>query len=376
MPTKLVAHEQAIARIFSNDYVFRIPAYQRPYAWTTEQARELLDDLLDFIKARPGDIEDVPPYFLGSIVLIKTDTLPDSDVVDGQQRLTTLTILLSAIRTAVDEENATDITQLIYEKGSQILGTQDRFRLSLRDRDREFFQKYAQRENGLTALLELVDAETDSQRNIRDNARLFVSRIRSMSEAERLRLAQFIVTRCYLVVVATPDLDSAYRIFSVLNTRGLNLEATDILKAQIIGGLPQGKRQIYTDRWESIEEDLGRSSFGELFSHIRMVYRKAKPQGTLLSEFKDHVLSQMQPAQFVDDVLSPMALVYEEIADESYSSAEGAERVNECFKWLNRLEFNDWVPPAIAYAVTLPPGPTLSASISMSRKWVSPLSSA
>jgi uncharacterized protein DUF262 len=204
----------------------------------------------------------------------------------------------------VSERNAADITQLIYEKGSQILGTQDRFRLSLRDRDREFFQKYVQKENGLTELLELIDVDTDSQRNIRDNARLFVSRIQMMSEPERLRLAQFMVTRCYLVTVATPDLNSAFRIFSVLNTRGLNLEGTDILKAQIVGGLPEQQRKSYTERWEDIEEELGRVSFGELFSHIRMIYRKAKPQGTLLTEFREHVLKEMQPDHFIDDVLN------------------------------------------------------------------------
>src|SRR5687767_12400445 len=135
MPTKLTAHEQPISRIFSNDYVFRIPPYQRPYAWSTEQAGELFDDLIDFMQSRPGVVDDMPPYFLGSIVLIKAENSPDADVVDGQQRLTTLTLLLSAIRHNVDSANATDLTQLIYEKGSQILGTQDRFRLSLRDRD-------------------------------------------------------------------------------------------------------------------------------------------------------------------------------------------------------------------------------------------------
>ena len=129
MSSALTAHEQAISRIFSNDYVFRIPDYQRPYAWTTEQARDLFDDLTSFMAAAPGDVEDMPPYFLGSIVLIKSDTSPNADVVDGQQRLTTLTLLLSAIRASVQTDGASDITQLLYEKGSQILGTRDRFRL-------------------------------------------------------------------------------------------------------------------------------------------------------------------------------------------------------------------------------------------------------
>jgi uncharacterized protein with ParB-like and HNH nuclease domain len=127
MPSALVAHEQPVSRIFSNDYVFNIPNYQRPYAWTTEEARDLLDDLLSFMSGSGGNVEPVPPYFLGSIVLIKSDTAPNADVVDGQQRLTTLTLLLSAIRANAPEKEAADITQLIYEKGSKILGTQDRF---------------------------------------------------------------------------------------------------------------------------------------------------------------------------------------------------------------------------------------------------------
>jgi hypothetical protein len=175
--------------------------------------------------------------------------------------------------------------------------------------------------------------------------------LKALSETERLRLAQFVVTRCYLVVVATPDLNSAYRIFSVLNTRGLDLSATDILKAQVIGAVPERLRDGYTKKWEDTEEDLGREAFGELFSHIRMIYRKAKPQGTLLDEFREHVIKDMQPTTFIDGVLIPIANVYEELTNAAYSSTERADRVNEYLKWLNRLEFNDWLPPALAFAV-------------------------
>jgi uncharacterized protein with ParB-like and HNH nuclease domain len=101
MSKTLIAHEQSLTKIFSDDYVFSIPGYQRPYAWTTEQARELFDDLSGFMERDTGPIEEIPPYFLGSIVLIKAESSPMADVVDGQQRLTTLTILLAAIRASV-----------------------------------------------------------------------------------------------------------------------------------------------------------------------------------------------------------------------------------------------------------------------------------
>lgn len=349
MSKTLVAHEQSLSKIFSDDYVFRIPGYQRPYAWTTEQARELFEDLTGFMLADGGLVEDMPPYFLGSIVLIKDDASPHADVVDGQQRLTTLTILLAAIRASVNPKHAAEVTPLIYERGSAIRGTQDRFRLTLRERDSDFFQSYVQREDGFATLLQLKDSVSDSQTNIRANAQLFADRLEKLSEEERIRLAQFIVTRCYLVVVSTPDLDSAYRIFSVLNSRGLDLSATDILKAQVIGSIPDAQKTVYTRKWEDAEEDLTREGFGDLFSHIRMIYRKSKPQGTLLKEFNDHVTEIKSPARFIDGVLLPVARAYEEILDASYESTAHAEEVNAHLRWLNRLEFTDWVPPALAF---------------------------
>lgn len=359
MAKTLVAHEESLSRIFSDDYVFRIPGYQRPYAWTREQARELIDDLLDFMAANEGDVAEMPPYFLGSIVLIKQESQPDADVVDGQQRLTTLTLLLAAIRSTVSPENASHITPLLYERGNPIKGTQDRFRLQLRERDRDFFQKYVQRESGFDRLLKLNDKLPDSQENIRSNAKLYAERLSSIDESLRLRLAQFIVTRCFLVSVATPDLDAAYRIFSVLNSRGLDLSATDILKAEIIGAIPEGKRAAYTRKWEDAEEDLGREEFSELFSHIRMIYRRAKPKGTLLKEFKEHVDDARDPVRFIDNILLPISEAYEEVSDAAYSSTERAEAVNESLRWLNRLEFKDWMPPALAFAVRFRNDPAL-----------------
>ena len=160
--------------------------------------------LTGFMEAAPGKVEDMPPYFLGSIVLIKSEISPNADVVDGQQRLTTLTLLLSGIRAAVPSLGAADITQLLYEKGSQILGTHDRFRLTLRSRDEEFFQRYVQKEGGFNQLIALPEQSSDSRRNLLANAVLFRDRLADMTEQERLNLAQFIVTRCFLVTVATP----------------------------------------------------------------------------------------------------------------------------------------------------------------------------
>ena len=97
------AHERTIGQIFSDSYGFEIPPYQRPYAWEEDQTRELLEDLIDAM-----DNKDVSGgiYFLGSIVLIKSPNDSQSKIVDGQQRLTTLTILLSVLRDLTTDARA------------------------------------------------------------------------------------------------------------------------------------------------------------------------------------------------------------------------------------------------------------------------------
>lgn len=363
MVQTLTAKEQSLAKIFSDDYVFTIPGYQRPYSWGKEHAQELLEDLLGAVNSAPQNLAEAAPYFMGSIVLIKGETSPESTVVDGQQRLTTLTLLLSAIRSSVHEADVqSGITKRIYEHGDVVSATQARYRLSLRERDRNFFRQYVQHEDGLQALVKLTQLLPDAQERLRANAEVFLTMLGKLTQPELVRLVQFIITRCYLVSVATPDLDSAYRIFGVLNSRGLDLSATDILKAEVIGGIGPELRDPYTQKWEDEEEDLGRDEFNDLFGHIRMVYRKAKPQGTLLKEFKEHVKPALQPRLFVDEVLLPMAQAFRALLGADYSSQIHAEQINEYLYWLNRLEFKDWVPPALSFMVRYRQQPELLLS--------------
>ena len=270
-PVTIQGSEKPIAKVFSDDFAFTIPNYQRPYAWTTEEAGELLEDLFIAINSDKKSVDDLNPYFLGSVVLIKGEK-PDSQIVDGQQRLVTMTILLSAIRSLVGEKEAKDISTMVYEKGNMILGTPDRNRLTIRERDNKFFQEYIQVEGGIEKLKGSDEILTESCQNIRENAKLFLSRLEKLTEQKRVFLASFIALRCFIVVVSTPDLNSAYRIFSVLNDRGLDLSLTDILKAEVIGKIDKTDENLYTKKWEDIEDNLGRNSFENLFAHIRMIY--------------------------------------------------------------------------------------------------------
>lgn len=353
MPTTIHATEKPLSEIFSNYFAFSIPPYQRPYSWTIEQASELLTDILSFLGNDSCPIAEVNPYFLGSIVLIKSEgndaKSTEADVVDGQQRLTTLTILLSALRKL--DKSGLEIEDYLFQAPRRAQGLPARYRLKLRPKDEKFFCDHIQKESGIDSLLQLNTTQlSDSRQRIQENARYFLDTLLPLGEAKRERLVSYLVTRCFLVVVSTPDLDSAYRIFSVLNARGLNLSLTDLLKSEIIGAIPEQKQDSYTHIWESEEEDLGREAFQELFSHIRMIHRKTKLRESALSEFRKYILPDIQPPErFIDEVLKPNSDALETIKKANYQGGDETETVNNCLEWLNRIDNFDWVPSAILY---------------------------
>jgi hypothetical protein len=351
MARTLEAHDRLISEIFLGNYQFEIPDYQRPYAWTTEQAEELFTDLVSAMqdsRTSPATSQ----YFLGSIVLIKNDHEPKSFVVDGQQRLTTLTMLFAALRAEMPEA-VRDITYFLYKEGMPSLGITNDYRLLAREEDAAFFREFVQEPGGIKLLIDNTEKLEDSRLRYRENATLLLKKVAELSAADRSALWKFLATDCSLVVISTPDLEAAYRIFSVLNNRGLDLEPIDILKASILGeirksaGEPQSR--VYAKKWSQIESKLGRVAFGDLFGHIRTIYAKQKQRATLVKEFKDYVTEYNSPVKLVDNVIRPFSEVWDFVREADFEATEHAESINDYLSWLNRVDFKDWVPPAILY---------------------------
>lgn len=349
MSKKISGAEYPLAKIFSSDFDYVIPSYQRPYAWTVDQASELFDDLYDFFLREPEDT-----YFLGSIVLIKEENKPHSEVIDGQQRLTTLTILLSTLGYEASEPYKDSLKKYICEPGDEIEQLAPRPRISLRARDNTFFANYVQSMR-LDELLKLDAAQlsNESQRNIHANAILLLKRIQGgiSKDSEFIKkFASFLVLRCFLVVVSTPSQQSAFRVFSVLNSRGLDLLPTDIIKSDVIGRIDPTKQDEFTEKWEELEVQTGRNGFAELFGHIRMIYAKIKARRALLDEFKDHVLTVVaSPEDLFSKVIEPYAEAYLVAKNSQYLSTSNATSINSLLKWLNRIDNSDWLPSAILF---------------------------
>ena len=349
MTKKISGAEYALKDVFSSSFKYEIPSYQRPYSWTTDQASELFGDLYDFFLRERED-----SYFLGSIVLIKEEGNPNAQVIDGQQRLTTLTILLGCLASFAPQTIRDSILKYLREPGNEIEGLEPKPRLSLRLRDKDFFERYVQNvEFNAMEALDPAQLDNESQKNIRANAKYFCDKIRVAVQNEpdfAKSFASFLATRCILVVVSTPNEQSAFRIFSVLNSRGLDLLPTDIIKSTVIGGLPSNLQDQYTEKWEELEVQTGRNGFAELFTHIRMIYAKTKSRRSLLDEFREQVIGAVPNLrELMSDVIEPYADAYLVAKKCEYRSTENAAEINSLLRWLNRIDNSDWLPSAIEF---------------------------
>lgn len=183
--------EYPLSKIFSSEFNYNIPSYQRPYAWTIQETGILFDDLYDFYKNEDKEEN----YFLGSIVLIKQDDDPKSDVIDGQQRLTTLTILFAIIAHSLsDSDDRDEFKNYINEKGIKSQGIKPKPRLRIRERDNGFFKDYVQelKIDELTSL-NPESQDTEAKANIIRNAQILQQKIKDTfaNEADISLLAHF-----------------------------------------------------------------------------------------------------------------------------------------------------------------------------------------
>lgn len=334
--------------VFSSTFQYSIPDYQRPYSWEEEHIKQLFDDLYEFYQRKTDE-----SYFLGSIVVIKKDHQPQADVVDGQQRLTSLTILFATLANSLNGKYKDSIAKYLQQPEDLAESIPAQPRLILRKRDKDFFKKYIQEleVNKIEALTIEHDCKNDAQKNIVKNALVLLKSIpeKLKNEEEVFDFFKFLIQKCCLVVVSTPNQKSAFRIFSVMNNRGLDLLPTDILKADLIGKI-QNNQDEYTQKWEDLEQELGRNRFNELFTHIRMIELKNKAQRSILEELQELVLPKITSiSDFIYNELSSYASAFSALKNNNYQPDSNQFEINQYIYWLNRVGFSEWLPVAILF---------------------------
>lgn len=269
--------EQFVVRdLFSDDYVFRFPLYQRPYRWGTPLAETLLDDILEAAGSQ-GKVDDHPPYFIGSIVLVKQKERYHL-VIDGRQRLTTITILLAVLRDLEkDSDDRADLHALLFDEESEVNNIPAGPRLSVTGVDGDGLMKWVI-VNGATQKRPQEDEEVPERVSmVADVAALFRQRLQVLEPALRRRLRDFLIRRCEVVAVITPDENQGLRIFQVLNTRGLPLSDVDLIKPDLLTPLGYEQQERGTQVWDAAEASLGADGLARLLRALYVIYARRMP---------------------------------------------------------------------------------------------------
>ncbi|MFY4840916.1 DUF262 domain-containing protein [Aliarcobacter butzleri] len=277
---------------------YRIPEYQRPYVWGVDQINDLLDDI-SFAQQQNKDSE----YFLGSIVfqkkLIKNSDgteYIENDLLDGQQRLTTLLLLTAVIRD-ITENKTRKITcqKSIFQEANPDDNVPERLRIvfDIRDEVRDFINNYV-KEDGGTKKEDLNDlAQSLKDLSIKNMATAILEMHKYFKNNE-ISIDDFFPyfrNKVLMIYVASEELEDAFKLFTIMNDRGIKLRNSDILKAMNLREVTDDtKRNNYAKNWEDIESYF-EEDFDVFLSHLRTILVKDKARLNLLDEFEKNIYS-------------------------------------------------------------------------------------
>ncbi len=350
------AAEHSVYEVLGDRFLHEVPPYQRPYAWTDDEAKQLLADLLEAM-----DDESDEPYFLGSLVLIKPPGQVVGQVVDGQQRLTTLTILGAVLRDlAIDEKERTALDSIVYIRPNAFLAQKEAVRVLAHEDDRLFFRESIQTPGATAKETPSGPPKTEAQEHMWANAVALRKMAGSLSTADRQKLVAYLLNRCVLVVVSTESRAAALRIFKVLNDRGLDLTNADVIKADLLAKFPEETEiHFQAKRWREFENDLGRQEFEGLLETLRFIREENKNRRTLseafTERFKDADANDVRA--FLTEEMGPAKVHYARLleADASSFPKELQSRAAEALIGLSLVPNKDWIP--VALSACLKPGP-------------------
>ena len=342
MTQGLRAQESTLADLLCTGMEMAMPPYQRSYSWENSEAQALLSDLHDASDSGES-------HFIGAIVLVKEKS-GRYLIVDGQQRLTTLTILLCVLRdTETDEERKAALHSLIADSAGPNGTT---WRISLNHIDGPYLREAIQTP-GASLKKEVEPNDSESQRRMTRNLDTFIKSVRNMSPEAQRELAETIKNRLLLVKVVVEDWDGGYNVFRVLNTRGKAPNTHDIIKTDLLENahLTPEEADAFSRQWSEHESRLGGSGFDDLLNQISTLYARKTRKGA--SEFRKAVINRSAGGtrEFLSRELPAYVDAYVTISTGKGDFGPLTPQITECLNHLRLIDHQLWRAPALKFLV-------------------------
>ncbi|GAA2748313.1 DUF262 domain-containing protein [Terrabacter aerolatus] len=317
------ANRQTIGTLLSTTSPrIEVPEWQRSYAWGADEIEAFWLDLLSFDEAYPGRNIDNEEYFLGSAVLVTGGTT--NLLLDGQQRLATATILLSALRDARRKFKADSATRLQnkYIADQDDATGQTTPVLTLNVYDRDYFRAEVQDER--LGEQPRPTATLKSHGLVRKARDYFAEKVDQQEDSagggtagfqRNLRISDVLCNHMSLVIVHSSDEDNAAAVFETLNDRGIGLSTPDLLRNLLLRrAAGEDARSRVVSAWQSVLGIADEASVDEFLRHFWVSKRGDVKARKLYREIKDAILSESIDSVELSLELAEAAPVYRDLA--------------------------------------------------------------
>lgn len=326
----------SIRELFGNaDSLYKIPQYQRPYKWEDEQVDKLWDDIYEAYENGEAN------YFLGSIITAKPRDDEKSayvDVVDGQQRLTTLMILFCVIRDLLpnineetSEENPFAVDIDTINASIALFGKANRLKLFTHRQHQSDFESLIL--NGNTLGLRKpykYHVRTDEEPKFKfiNTAVIFRSKLENLGKEKAEDLINFLFNQVKIIRIDCKNRGFAIKLFQVLNDRGMDLTAADLIKSFLLEKLytkykedtetSQMKEEQFISDWREMEQSIKTCdiSLNDLFILYEYHLLGQNPKKSLYDQLQDEFRDK-DPNEVIGDIKSFASTYYKEIFEKA-----------------------------------------------------------
>ena len=297
------ATEAKLLEFLKQSPQFIIPIYQRTYSWTERECDQLWTDIL-----RIGNNPDIAAHFVGSIVYIEKGFYQVSSqspmlVIDGQQRLTTVMLILEALARHLPEGEPVDGFSAKKIRSYYLLNPLEEgdrgFKLLLTQTDRD----------SLLALVQQKSLPEPVSIRIKDNFDFFIDKVSTLGTHVK-PLCEGLAKLAIVDIALNRDQDNPQLIFESMNSTGRELSQADLIRNFVLMGLnPDHQKQLYEDHWRPMELSFGQEAYGSHFDSFMRHYLTLKtgniPNVRLVYEaFKTYAQEQQIDKHGVDGLVS------------------------------------------------------------------------
>lgn len=302
------ASEANLLEFLKKSPQFVIPIYQRTYSWMERECLQLWNDII-----RTGSSDKISAHFIGSIVYIEKGLYHVTSqspmlVIDGQQRLTTITLILEALARKLGDHEPVDGFSAMKLRHYYLLNPLEQgergFKLLLTQTDK----------TSLLSIVQQKPLEDDGSLRIKENFDFFTEKIKTLG-GDLTPLCKGLAKLVIVDISLSRDQDNPQLIFESMNSTGRELSQADLIRNYILMGLePKHQTSLYNDHWRPMEVEFGQEAYGSHFDRFMRHYLTIRTGeipniGQVYESYKTYAQSPEISARGVDELVADIHIL-------------------------------------------------------------------